>query len=281
MQLTEWIFEGQTVSIAARSWTGSTPRYMVLLAHGYGEHLGRYEHVAARLVDDGAVVVGVDHLGHGRSGGERVLVDDFETVVADLHTVDLEGRDRWPGLPVILIGHSMGGLIAARYAQRHGDTLVALVLSGPVIGRLDFVEQLLALDEIPDVPLDTTVLSRDPSVGEAYDADPLIWHGPFKRVTLKAINKSLATIAAGESLGQLPLLWIHGADDQLVPIEGSRRGVATLRGETFESHEYPGARHEIFNETNSSEVLGDVVSFINGVLKDRLSTADQPHQSAD
>ena len=268
MQSTEWTFEGQTVSIAARSWIGSTPRYIVLLAHGYGEHLGRYEHVASRLVDDGAVVVGVDHLGHGRSGGERVLVDDFESVVADLHTADLEARDRWPGLPVVLIGHSMGGLIASRYAQRYGDTLVALVLSGPVIGRLDFVEQLLALDEIPAVPLDPAVLSRDPSVGEAYAADPLIWHGPFKRATLEAITRALAAIEADGSIGQLPLLWIHGADDQLVPIEGSRSGVATLRGETFDSREYPGARHEIFNETNSEEVLGDVVRFINGVLED-------------
>lgn len=281
MQSTEWIFEGQTASIAARSWTGSTPRYMVLLAHGYGEHLGRYEHVATRLVADGAMVVGVDHLGHGRSGGERVLVQDFETVVADLHTADLEARDRWPGLPVILIGHSMGGLIASRYAQRYGDTLVALVLSGPVIGRLDFVEQLLALDEIPDVPLDVAVLSRDPSVGEAYDADPLIWHGPFKRATLEAIRRTLAAIEAGGSIGQLPLLWIHGADDQLVPIEGSRSGVGTLRGETFESHEYQGARHEIFNETNSAEVLGDVVSFINGVLEDFSSMGDQPRRYAE
>ncbi len=268
MRSTEWNFEGRTVSIAARAWAGPTPRYVALLAHGYGEHVGRYEHVAARLVDDGAVVVGVDHLGHGLSGGERALVGDFEIVVSDLHTADLEARDRWPGLPVILIGHSMGGLIASRYAQRYGDTLVALVLSGPVIGRLDFVEQLLALDEIPDVPLDPAVLSRDPSVGEAYSADPLIWHGPFKRATLQAIARTLADIEAVGSIGQLPLLWIHGADDQLVPIEGSRSGVATLRGDTFDSHEYPGARHEIFNETNSEEVLGDVVTFINGVLED-------------
>ena len=214
-------------------------RYVVLLAHGYGEHIGRYEHVAARLVDDGAVVVGVDHLGHGKSGGERVLVDDFEELVSDLHTGISRPAERWPDLPVILIGHSMGGLIASRYAQRYGDTLAALVLSGPVIGRLDFVDQLLALDEIPNAPLDVTTLSRDRSVGTAYESDPLIWHGAFKRATLQAMSRSLAAIDAEGSIDPLPLLWLHGSDDQLVPIDGSREGIAILRGGRFESHAVP------------------------------------------
>ena len=264
----EWSFPGTRGSIAARRWSGATePRYIALLAHGYGEHIGRYEHVAAALLTHGAVVFGLDHMGHGKSDGERVLIEDFDDVVADLHSLAETAHKQRPELPVVLIGHSMGGLIAARFAQLHRDTLTALILSGPVIGELAFVGQLLALDEIPDVPLDISTLSRDESVGEKYNADPYVWHGPFKRPTLEAIQATLDAIAADGSVGELPVLWLHGAEDQLVPIEGSRIGVHGLRGPTFSQREYAGARHEIFNETNSDEVLGDMMSFIDQVLK--------------
>jgi alpha-beta hydrolase superfamily lysophospholipase len=208
------------------------------------------------------VVYAVDHVGHGKSAGERVLVPDFEDVVADLHELDRAARREHPGRPVVLLGHSMGGLIAARYAQRYGDTLHALVLSSPLIGSWTAASALLALDEIPDVPLDITTLSRDPAVGETYAADPLVWHGPFKRTTLEAMDRGLAAIAAGTALGDLPLLWIHGEDDQLVPIEGTRAGIERLRGPRFTERTYPQARHELFNELNADEVIGEVTAFI-------------------
>ncbi|MCY1137178.1 lysophospholipase [Actinoplanes sp. Pm04-4] len=235
---------------------------MVVIAHGYGEHIGRYERLADRLVADGAVVYAVDHVGHGRSEGERVHITDFEDVVTDLHTLDETARREHPGLPVVLLGHSMGGLIAARYAQRYGDTLAALVLSSPLIGRWEGAAQLLALDEIPDVPLDITTLSRDPSVGERYAADPLVWHGPFKRPTLQAIERGLAAIDEGPSLGGLPLMWIHGEADPLVPIDGSRAGVEHLRGPDYVERTYPEARHELFNELNADAVMTEVAAFV-------------------
>lgn len=264
----EWTFEGTQVPIVARSWRDSAaaPRFVALIVHGYGEHIGRYDHVAAALIANGAVVYGVDHIGHGKSGGEPALVSNFDDVVADVHSVAATARAQWPDLPVVLVGHSMGGMIGARYAQLHGDELNAVVLSGAAIGNFDLLEQLLALDPLPDIPLDPSILSRDPAVGDAYAADPLVWHGPFKRPTLAAMAATVATINGGQSLGELPLLWVHGADDQLVPIEGTRAGIEGLRGATFEQHAYPGARHEIFNETNADEVLADVNAFIDEVL---------------
>jgi alpha-beta hydrolase superfamily lysophospholipase len=266
----DWTLDGSGGQLAARTWEPDDgPRYVALLAHGYGEHIGRYEHVAAALVARGAVVYGVDHMGHGRSEGERVVFPDVERVVDDLHAVDEQARREHPGLPVVLIGHSMGGLISARYAQRYGDTLAALVLSGPVVGAFATADVLLALPEIPDVPLDSGTLSRDPAVGTAYEADPLVWHGPFKRPMLEAWQRALAAIDAGPDLGDLPLLWVHGADDPLVPIEGSRVGIAHLGGGRHEEHVYPGARHEVFNETNADEVLGDVADFLDRALGQR------------
>ncbi|OZM83980.1 alpha/beta hydrolase [Pseudonocardia sp. MH-G8] len=263
----EWTYPGHAGELAARSWQANGPgaRYVALLCHGYGEHIGRYEHVADALVRHGAVVHGVDHVGHGRSAGERVLIQNYEQVVADFH--ELAVRTREPGLPTVLIGHSMGGMIAARYAQRYADELAALVLSGPVLGRWDSATSLLALDEIPDTPIDPDTLSRDPAVGAAYAADPLVWHGRFARTTLEAIAECLDRIrAAGRLPDELPTLWAHGADDALVPIDGTREGIERLRGARFEQRILPGARHEIFNETTSDEVLAEVTAFVSRAL---------------
>lgn len=252
--------------IVVREWANARPRYLALLVHGYGEHIGRYEEVADVLVRHGAAVFGPDHRGHGQSVGERVLVEDFEDVVTDVHAVAELARTAHPDVPLVLVGHSMGGLISARYAQRYGDGLAALVLSGPVIGDWELPRLLSALDEIPDTPIDTATLSRDPAVGAAYTADPLVWHGPMKRPTVESFLRTLETVAKGGDVGRLPLLWLHGDDDRLVPLPGSRVGVAQLSGGTLTERIYPGARHEVFNETNQAEVFTDLTRFVDGVL---------------
>jgi len=254
--------DGHAGALAARKWVDETPRYVALLCHGYGEHCGRYEYVAARLVADGAAVYAVDHIGHGLSDGERVLIDDFEKVVDDFRLLDLTARREHPDLPVVLVGHSMGGMIAARYAQRYGAELNAVVLSGPVLGRWATVDALLAAEGIPDTPIDPSTLSRDPEVGRAYVADPLVWHGPFERTTVQALKTCIDTITAAGAVDDVPVLWLHGEDDQLVPLDGTATGWSSLAGRGSSSKTYPGARHEVFNETNRDEVLGDVVDFV-------------------
>ena len=182
--MTEGSFQGQAGTIYTRSWEINGARGGVVLVHGYGEHLGRYEHVAMALNDAGWSAYALDHVGHGRSEGERVLISDFTPVVEDVHTVVGQAKAANPGLPVAMIGHSMGGMIAARYAQLHPGELAALVLSGPVIGTLKGITSLLGMDVIPADPIDPSVLSRDEEVGQAYDEDPLVWRGAFKRQTL-------------------------------------------------------------------------------------------------
>lgn len=256
---------GTNGTVVVHSWGHEAPGWVAVLVHGYGEHLGRYQHVAEHLAQDGAIVVGPDHEGHGRSDGERVLVADYETIVDDLHTVVESVRRAHPGLPLVMIGHSMGGMIAARYAQRHEDRLTALVLSGPVLGSWHPTE-LAELEEIPDDPLDVSTLSRDPAVGEAYTADPLVWHGPFKRTTLRALAAELRTINDGGRLGDLPTLWVHGADDALVPIGPTRHGIERIEGSDLTERVFDGARHEVFNETNRDEVLTTVTDFVRAHL---------------
>jgi alpha-beta hydrolase superfamily lysophospholipase len=268
MAFREWTFDGFDGGVrAARTWPNPDGRYIALLCHGYGEHIGRYDGVADTLLRHGAIVYAADHVGHGNSAGERVLITDYERVVDDFHALDERARAEHPGLPVILIGHSMGGMIAARYAQRYGDTLTALVLSGPVLGRWDSVAALLDYDEIPDDPIDVSTLSRDLEIGATYAVDPLVWHGPFKRPTVEAILRCLRTINEGPRLGSLPTVWMHGEVDELVPIDGTREGIERIRGERFTETIYPDARHEIFNETNKAEVLADVTAFVDDALR--------------
>ncbi|MGW2298048.1 alpha/beta hydrolase [Streptomyces violaceorubidus] len=262
----EHTLSGTRGRIAVREWPAGRPRGVALLVHGYGEHTGRYEEVAGVLTGHGAAVYAPDHVGHGRSDGERVVIEDFEDVVTDVHAVADLARAAHPGLPVVMIGHSMGGLVAARYAQRHPGELAALVLSGPVIGDWELPRRLLAQEEIPDIPISPASLSRDPAVGAAYAADPLVWHGPMKRPTLQAFVRTLETVAEGGDIGRLPLLWVHGDDDRLVPLPGSRVGVETLSGGDLTERIYPGARHEVFNETNRAEVFADLTRFLDGVL---------------
>jgi alpha-beta hydrolase superfamily lysophospholipase len=236
------------------------PTWVAVIAHGYGEHIGRYQWVADRLTSDGAVVYAHDHVGHGRSEGERVLIEDFEPVVDDLHLLVQRAHEENPGLPVVLIGHSMGGMIAARYTQRHPESLAATVLSGPVLGSWA-ATALADLDEIPPTPIDPSTLSRDEAVGADYEQDELVWHGDFKRPTLRALATTLETINAGGRL-TVPTIWMHGEDDQLVPIGPSREGWERIAPEHGATTSYPGARHEIFNETNREEVLDDALAFV-------------------
>jgi alpha-beta hydrolase superfamily lysophospholipase len=256
--------EGERGEVVVRRWDAAgEPTRVAVIAHGYGEHSGRYDHVAQRLAADGAVVYAPDHHGHGRSDGEMGLVDDVESLARDLRTVIELARSNHPSLPLVLVGHSLGGVIVTRYVQ-HGDHgLDALVLSGPVIGGNPGFEMLLQMDPIPDIPIDPAVLSRDPAVGEAYAADDLVYHGPFAKATLLGIFAAVEQINSGPSFGALPTLWIHGENDQLAPLDATRPAIEHVKGDSLEQHVYPGAAHEVFNETNKDEVLGHVTTFIN------------------
>src|SRR3954454_17987528 len=184
MSAEDFEIAGTRGRIVVHRWETDEPRYVALLSHGYGEHARRYDHVAARLNDDGAAGYAPDHYGHGRSEGERALAEDLEAAVSDLHLVAERAAADHPDLPVVVIGHSMGGLIAARYGQRYGDELAALVLSGPAVGGNPEIEALAEMDLIPDEPNDPALQSRDPEMRKAYAADPLVSHRLFRREAL-------------------------------------------------------------------------------------------------
>ena len=253
---------GRRGKIVVHRWSAAKPRFVALIAHGYGEHADRYAHVAARLVAEGADVYAPDFEGHGLSEGERAHFENVDDLADELDSVYKTARRDHPELPVVLVGHSLGGLTSTRFVQRAKPDLAALVLSGPVVGGNPQVEALLTMDPMPEVPIDPGILSRDPSVGEAYAADDLVYHGGFHRGTLEAIFAGGRATQSGPNFGAMPTLWIHGEGDVLAPLDATTAAMKHLRGTNIEEHVYLGAQHEILNETNKDEVLDDVVRFL-------------------
>ncbi|TME26528.1 MAG: lysophospholipase [Chloroflexi bacterium] len=258
---------GRRGRIVVHRWSANEPKFVALIAHGIGEHAGRYAHVAARLVAEGATVYAPDFQGHGLSEGERARFETIDDLVDELASVYEAARKAHPELPVVLVGHSLGGLTSTRFVQRDQPELAALVLSGPVVGGNPQFEALLTMDPLPDVPIDPRILSRDPAVGEAYAADALIYHGPLHRGTLEAIFAGARKVQEGPNFGDLPTLWIHGEGDVLAPLDVSTTAMNRIRGTRIEEHVYPGAQHEVLNEINKDEVLNDVVGFLRGALR--------------
>jgi alpha-beta hydrolase superfamily lysophospholipase len=241
-----------------------------VLAHGLGEHSGRYAHLARWFGARGTGVYAIDHRGHGLSGGPRGHTDSMEAFVADLDL--LVGRARAEsGGPLVLVGHSMGGLIAIAYAMAHPDRIDRAVFSAPVLRvkakvpgwkrALAGVAPYIAPRASFRTGLDAGGLSHDPEVVARYRADPLV----HDRITSMA-NK--ATFERGEEFIRraaelkVPFLLVHGGDDPLSDPEGSRRFFAagTAPGRAIKI--YPGLYHEIFNEPEQEQVFRDIESWL-------------------
>ena len=246
-----------------------TPKGLILVAHGLGEHRGRYHHVADRLVALGLRVAVPDHRGHGKSGGSRCDTRDVSEFTADLET--LRRLTLVDGAPTYLLGHSMGGLIALDYALDHQADLAALMLSGAlVLPGEDQPPWLVAIAKVlgkvvptmGTLALDPESVSRDPKVVADYIADPLNNHAKIKAGMGAALLNRLQTFPARLPSLTLPLLVMHGGEDKLTNPEGSRL-VDRQAGSTDKTLTiYPGLFHEIFNEPEQDQVLTDLTTWL-------------------
>ncbi|GEE00830.1 monoacylglycerol lipase [Gordonia spumicola] len=245
------------------------PVGVVVVAHGLGEHGGRYHHVARAIADRGYLVVVPDHAGHGRSSGKRLGVTDFGDFVADLHSViGVAASDRRPRF---LIGHSMGGAIALAYALDHPDMLDGLVLSGPaIVPGADLPPLMVKLAPIlgkvapwlPAAALPASGVSRDPKVVAAYEADPMVWHGKIPAGLGGALIGAMGDFPKRLGSLTMPTLVLHGGGDVLANPEGSRIVERLAGSDDLTVTILPGLYHEIFNEPEQDEVIGTVVDWI-------------------
>lgn len=287
-------------------------RGVVQIAHGMAEHAGRYARVARVLAEAGFAVVADDHRGHGRSVqseadlGHLADRDGFAAVVEDLRAIRARIATEWPAAPVVLFGHSMGAMLTQAYLLKHAASLRGAVLSGAshqpavlaAIGRLVAqAERLRVGPRRPSSVLQAVSfggfnrgfegrtefdwLSRDTSEVDAYVADPRCgfafttqaWLDVFDGIRLIGDRSAMRAIPH-----ELPVLVLAGAEDPVGHrargpkwvVDAYRAAGLTRVTDTF----YPGARHEILNETNRDEVQRDLLAWLDGVMPPRAVATD-------
>jgi acylglycerol lipase len=254
-----------------QSWLPERPpRAAIVIVHGAGEHSGRYRDVAQRLVDEGFAVYALDHRGHGRSDGPRAVIDRMDAAVADVdRLVDL-AAEAYAGVPIMMLGHSMGGTIALEYAIAHQERLAGLVLSGALASVDAAPAPMRALGRLlgaiaPRLPLiavDSSLVSRDPAVVDAYRADPLVHHGKLPARTVAELVASGETFPERVTTITIPTLILYGTADRLCPPAGS-----VMLGERIGASDktviaYDGLYHEILNEPERDRVLDDLTAWL-------------------
>ena len=272
--------------IAAYRWDSpGAPRAVVQLTHGMGEHAQRYDHVARALNDAGLAVYAQDHRGHGASAGPEALGDmgpgSWPALVEDIGLLTARIRAEHPGLPLILLGHSMGSFAVQQYLLDHSADVDGVVLTGTA--AIDVLEPALDLDQPLDLAMfnapfqpartDFDWLSRDEATVDAYIADRYCGFG-IDPGSAKLMFVGARRLADAAQVGAMrPGLPVYIAVGEADPVNGGlalltpltdRYAAAGLTDVTVRT--YPGARHEVLNETNRDEITADLISWINRVL---------------
>jgi alpha-beta hydrolase superfamily lysophospholipase len=267
-------------------------RAVVVVVHGLHEHSARYTHVGARLAAAGFAVYATDHRGHGRSDGRRANIERMTLLQQDLRSFVQFAAERHPG-PVFMVGHSLGGLIALDYVLSSGvlrpgvlgsgaDTLAGLVLSGPAVTatagsalakRLAPVLSML----VPNLGVASLnaeqKISRDPEVVRAYREDPLVYQGRIKARTGAEILAVIQRLPGALPRLCVPLLILHGSDDQICPLAGSVMVYEAVSSPDKTLRQYPGLYHEVFNEPERNQILTDLIGWLNDRSRPQSASA--------
>lgn len=274
MQHQEGVFMG--VRGAGLYYQGWLPegevRAVLLIVHGLAEHSGRYMNVVNRFVPLGYAVYGIDHVGHGRSEGQRLYVERFVDYTEPLKTCFDMVRCWQPDKPVFLVGHSMGGLIGVLHLLAHQEGLAGAVLSGPAIkapgnipAGIIFIGRVLSV-LVPKVglvpPVDAEGVCRDPAVVKAYLADPLVYRGKLTARLGAELIGAMERVRAEANRITLPILILQGGADRLVDPSGAQSLYEKVASSDKKLVVYEGFFHEVFNEPQHDRVLSDVEQWL-------------------
>lgn len=258
------------------AWLPASPTRAMILVHGYGEHAGRYDEMAMYFAARGFAVHAYDQAGHGRTRGPRGHVDRFDRLLDELaRFVGQVGVDH-PGLPIALVGHSMGGLVVAATAALRQPAVDRIVLSGALLelpaDSLDRRLRLLAARILSAIApriglstgLDAAGLSRDPEVVRRYVEDPYVKDRMSARFAA-GLAAMVDEVARSASRVERPILILHGEADPICPVSGSRRfhaGLDPRIGKSSRLSVYPGLRHEIFNEPEREPIWQEMLDWL-------------------
>jgi acylglycerol lipase len=273
MQHQEGFFKGvRNADIYYQCWLPEgEPRAVLLIVHGLAEHCGRYANVVDHFVPRGYAVYGVDHVGHGKSGGARVHVKQFADFTEVVRRYLGMVRHWQTGKPLFMVGHSLGALICAVYLLDHQADLAGAVLSGPLVKvpasispMTVILSRLLSvlLPKLGVAGVDAKGVSRDPAVVDAYVNDPLVYTGKTTARLGCETLKAMRHVADEAPRITLPLLVLQGREDRLVPPDGAEMLHRAVGSADKTLKVYDGLHHEIYNEPEHPRVVGDVQAWI-------------------
>ncbi len=243
------------------------PTASLMVAHGLAEHSARYMNLVNHFVPQGYAVYGIDHIGHGKSEGKRVYVEQFQDFTKTLKIYFDSIQEKQPETPIFLIGHSMGGLIGAAYLLEHQNELSGAILSGPAIKIPENISQATILagkifsvlmPKIGVAPLIFEGISRDPAVVDAYIKDPLVYTGKITARLAAELLKTMRHVTKHAAKIRLPIMIAQGSADSLVDPDGAQLLYDLVGSEDKTIKLYDGFYHEIFNEPEHGQVLKDV-----------------------
>ena len=255
-----------------QSWVpDDNPTAVLLIAHGLAEHSGRYEHFAAFFVARGYAVFALDHLGHGKSDGDRCHIGQFSEYTDGISLLLDRVREECSGAPVFLVGHSMGGLIAVRFLIEHQEELAGCVLSGAALkapAEPSAIQRMIVkffskvVPKLRVLQLDASQVSRDPAVVDRYRKDPLVFTGKVTARLAEQLFSEMSSVR--DQLGRIrsPVLILHGSEDGLTSPEGSKMLHEKVASKNKKLITYEGLYHEIYNEPEQDEVMTDVANWL-------------------
>jgi alpha-beta hydrolase superfamily lysophospholipase len=249
----------------------------MLFAHGFGDHSGRYARFAEAIAEFGGALFVPDYRGHGLSDGERLRVDDLDTLASEY--LQVVGVPPFPTeLPLFLAGHSFGGLVVCRAAAMKRVHAAGLVASGARIGGWPTGEQLLdaidagTFDPVedargnsildPNVNLPRSALSRDEAVFDQFSDDPLSQRGVYSVHSLRAYITATRRLQELDAAFDFPVLYLHGGADPIADFRLSAQRIIQLADDDVEIRVFAGARHSIYNEINRAEVFYVLKRFV-------------------
>jgi alpha-beta hydrolase superfamily lysophospholipase len=260
------------LEIFAQSWQPSEqkPKAIINLVHGLGEHSGRYDEWAGFFVDEGYAVLALDYRGHGKSGGKRGHADEYMSYMRDVGLLLSKSEELFPGIPIVLYGHSLGGNLVINYAIRFNPSILALIATSPWLRlafeppRIKLMLASLVRSIFPSMLNSTGIpasqLAHDPEVAKKYTRDPLV-HGKISVNALFAINHAGREAIGNAGRINVPFLLIHGSEDLLTSCKASQE-LAQKGNDKLTFRLWNDGYHELHNEAFKKELFRFIIQWL-------------------
>jgi alpha-beta hydrolase superfamily lysophospholipase len=261
------------IKLYLQGWMPEKTDASILIVHGLGEHSSRYAHLAKKLVESNIAVFTFDGRGHGKSSLPKptAYFSDYEDYLKDIDALFGKVKDYVPNVPKFIFGHSMGGGLVAAYTLKYKPQADGIILSAAALKPADNISKaLIAISSIVSkiapklkvLKLDSSMISHDPLEVKKYNEDPLVYSEAIPARTGYELLRMIREIELKSTEFQYPVLMMHGTGDQLTNPKGTEEFFRNIASKDKTFHRYPDLYHELINEIEKEEIMGDILKWI-------------------